>query len=272
MVEYIPSINLSFSDIISRLDRLKLNQHTLDVYNDGKELLQDCNIILDALKKQVELLERTTESCQEFINEIYDDLSKPFPSEDYVFNTAYGMLSYKGRDHIEKKNVTMVPERVLIPEINYKMKLTCVKRLSEIPSMFYYYKGDRNTAAGVYCNINNNCIRVPFPRVIDSIKDFNRIKSMRCKYKTRESCNFHTNRECNYAHRGENMIKIGYQSRCNSNPRFGNPDTIDADIKNISADDIDTILMYGLNDLFSSAVWFDYHKITKKKITSTDIA
>ncbi len=272
MVEYIPTLNLTFIDITNRLEQMKLKQHTISVYNDGKELLQDCSIIMDSLKKHIEILENTMESCREFLSEIYDDLSKPLPPEDFVFNTAYGMLSYRGRDNIEKKQEEVVPDRVFIPEIKYNMKIPSVKRLSEIPSMFYYYKGDKKTLPGVYCNINNNCIKVPFPQVIDSVKDFNRVKSMRCKYKTRELCYSHTNRDCNYAHRGEQMIKIGYQSRCPSNPRFGNPETMAIDTKTTVSDDIDTVLMYGLNDIFSTAVWFDYYKITKKKLMYTDKA
>jgi hypothetical protein len=62
-------------------------------------------------------------------------------------------------------------------------------------------------------------------------------------------------RTCNFAHSGDKLLKIGYQSRCPSIPNYGNPDTFIQDTYHVSDDDIKNLLLYGLNDTLIASVW-----------------
>jgi hypothetical protein len=197
------------------------------------------------------------------------------------------MLSYKGRDFIindkkpteenvqEPNKPQLKIERILIPDIGYYMKLYKVNKLDQIPPMFCYYENpdDKVNKPGLYCSIIPGVqIRIPFPTIIDSTKEYGRGSSIRCKYKSKDTCNEQRNkmakyhnsgiRLCNFAHTGEKIIKIGYPSRCSIIPRFGDCSTLINDIKTVKMPDIKNILLYGLNDIATSAIWLDCNKIS----------
>jgi hypothetical protein len=149
------------------------------------------------------------------------------------------------------------------------MKLPVVSDIKKIQPMFCYFKGDQQYTEGIYCCIIPNVfIKVPFPEIIDSTKEYDRGHSIRCKYKTKKLCDdqrgkmakYHKSqvRICNFAHNGEEITKIGYPSRCATIPNFGNPSTFANDLKIVDTSDIKNIMFYGVNDLIASAIWFDY--------------
>jgi len=205
------------------------------------------------------------------------------------------MLSYKGRDHIERKKQITIPrpivkstkeenKRVLLHEIDYQFKTYTVDNLTNIKPMFGYYNNpsDKINPPGLYCCIVPSVyIKVPFPELIDSTREYSRVRSIRCKYRDKNICDeqrfkmarYHNSnlRTCNFAHRGEQIIKIGYQSRCSSIPRFGDPATLLRDVKNVNLEEIKNVIMYGLNDIISSAVWFDYNNISNVTYPDIDI-
>ena len=173
--------------------------------------------------------------------------------------------------------------RVLIKPIGYWFKVKTVKKLENIPPMFSYYESESKKSDGLYCClIPNVYVKIPFAKVIDSTMDYGRIRSVKCKYGTKQQCDeqrnkmsYQHNREirvCNFAHQGEKIVKIGYPSRCQKMPNFGNTNTLISDIKILQYSDVKNILFYGLNDIFSSAVWMDCNGVNKKIINDLDYA
>lgn len=162
-------------------------------------------------------------------------------------------------------------ERIVIPDIGYKMQIHQVTDLKNIPPALYYYKApvDGKYQSGIYLRISgNNLVRIPTPEVVDSKKEYDRKHSIRCKYKTKGECDDQrqkmakvynsTVRICNFAHEGDKLVKIGYPSRCPAVPSYGNPTTMSSDIKQVAMSDIKNTLMYGLSDILAAAIWFDY--------------
>lgn len=136
--------------------------------------------------------------------------------------------------------------------------------------------------SGIYCCISPGVYaKAPFPEIVDGSKDINRMKSIKCKYGTAENCSDQKNkmskyhnsqiRTCNFAHKGEKIIKIGCQQRCSSVITFGNPSTFSTDVKKINSSDINSLLLYGLNDLIISALWFDNQNGCEKYYNDLDV-
>lgn len=267
-------LNTTLSDLVKSYNIFQLSTHSTTSIKTGTEIISTGMAIVSMLKSHIKSIEYTLSECQDFINDMSDDLSQQPREEDYVYHTANGMLSYIGRELIEKKmpspqHNTTVPlvNNIYIKEIDYHMKLPQVTSLKQIPPMFYYMKN------AIYCQIYTNVyLQVPFSELADSLSS-NKERSVRCKYKTRAMCSeqrgrmakYHatTTRTCNFAHTGEEIVRIGYPSRCATIPSFGNPQTLTKDMSRIDADDIKNILLYGLSDCFTAAVWLDYNKVTQ---------
>jgi hypothetical protein len=292
---YLTSLNRTLADFIKMCSRFQLSEHSKSAIDQGKVIIHDGASIIKTLKCHMKSLENTLSDCQYFIKEIEDDLSCKPPTEDFVYQTNKGMLSYIGRDQIIKEKKKYKPkkkkseppilkmERVLIPEIGYYMKLPKITALDHIPPMFYYYDNpdDKKNKSGIYCSLIPGIqILVPFPTIVDSTKEYGRSCSIKCKYHSRVLCNDQRNkmakhhdsslRICNFAHSGEKIVKIGYPSRCSTIPRFGDSASLTTDVKTITFPDIKNILLYGLNDLISSAVWFECNRITNAVYTDID--
>ena len=142
---------------------------------------------------------------------------------------------------------------------NQLIRLPIVNYLDEISSCFYYYEGDRNHQAGVYISPFPGIImQVPQVKVESYSSEFANFFSMKCK-----AGGFCKNIKCTYAHPGTDYTKIGSVSRCPRAHTFGNKKTLCDDIKSVNIEDVRIVSMYGLNDLFSAALWFS-SKITKE--------
>jgi len=269
----------SFSHLISTYNKFQLSTHTADTYKKGNEILTEGSSLLALMKSQVLSLETLLCDCQDFIEEVEDDLGVEPPNEDFVYATSKGMVSYPGRDYIPKEKPPMIVvkpaiiTRKLITELGYYMKLQTVRDLKDIQPMFSYYDNplDKVNAPGMYCTILPGVhIKVPFPTIVDSTKEYARGRSIRCKYVTKILCDdqrqkmakYHNSpvRICNFAHVGDKITKIGYASRCSSVPRFGDSKNLTSDIKSVTLADIKNVILYGLNDMVASMVWLDYHK------------
>jgi hypothetical protein len=155
--------------------------------------------------------------------------------------------------------------------IGFKFQVPIINKLNEMPSVFYWYNGDDTNPAGIYTCISRGFyVRVPFPNVVDSTKNCNKIGSIRCKNETYEECyNIRKElsirygsdiRECTFAHTGDKYIKIGTTFRCPHMPRFGNHGYLENDIKTVTDSDIKTILMYSLSDILLTSLWFQRQK------------
>lgn len=296
------SLVKSFSGIINRYNKFQLSNHTSETIKSGNAIISRGLELLRLIKSHAVALETALRDCQDFMEDVTDDLSVVSKKEDFVYATVKGMLSYKGRDFVPKPTKPLPPKplpklppklpptiklpalpgsipkpltkRVLIPEIKYYLNMRCVSDLKSIQPMLAYYNNpnDRVNKPGLYCTLMPNVhVRVPFPDVIDSTKEYGRGHSIRCKYITSAVCDeqrtkmahYHNRqvRTCNFAHTGEKLVKIGYPSRC-AKPSFGNSQSLVTDRKLISLSDIKNILLYGLNDIMSSIVWLDCHRMT----------
>jgi hypothetical protein len=293
MDQYTQSIVEGVSDIISRYDKFQLSLHTLETVDQGNVIITDGMTLINILKHHTHVLETVLSDCQDFIGKVSDILIFEQPKEDFVYATFKGMLSYKGSDNIpkkviEEKQVTKPTapkiERVLIPEIGYYLNVQKVDKLTDVPSIFTWYDNPRDTEnpPGLYCTIISGVhVRIPFPAVVDSTKEYSRGRSIRCKYATKTLCDdqrskmaiYHNSqvRTCNFAHAGEKIVKIGYPSRC-AKANFGNSDSLTKDIRLVNISDIKNILLYGLNDIMSSIIWMDYNHVENTVFTSVEKA
>ena len=302
-------LNGFFSKITMLFNKLQLSEYSSETLKKSKELINNGTAVLTALKTHTNSLENLLNECAAFTTEIEDDITSDPKPGNYVFHTKNGMLGYPGKEFMAKimKNKTIhktnvdiqqktssnidiqqktssnvdVPskeDRILIPEIGYKLRINSILDINAIPPALYYYTArDTNSPpSGIYTRLpNNNLVRIPFPEIVDSKKEYDRKHSIRCKYRYKDECTaqrqkmarMHNSivRTCNFAHKGDKMIKIGHPARCPAVPSFGNPQTMSTDIRQIIEDDIKNTLMCGLSDIITAAVWFDYSNIVNEK-------
>lgn len=274
------------TNIMQKANCLKQLPHVPKSLSVIYDFMKKMQIIIENLQTNITLLNKISDEISTFSSLIEKDLSGTKREEDYVHHTYNGMLDYSERisndDRSSLKKILELsfgrhvpspspshhqPTNVSyhIKELNYKMTLPTVTKLSDIPAAFYLYKDEHKPEkTGIYINLgSSNIVKVCFPTIIDSTKDFNKSHTIRCKYITEENCKANTQgKTCFYAHKGDSLIKIGIQARCPECPNFGNPQTIRHDIKNVS--NIDTMLMYGVNDLMIAKLWLDYKKVHGK--------
>lgn len=274
-------------------------------YDEFPELIQkiysktirecDSAFLLDttasAIKKNEEILKTTKKMCyllenfhknlcsmaaniENNLENMIADLSAETKTE-YVHHTFGGMLSFPGREKVEKpkKQIEQIPPEpekpspIVIPELSCRVTLNKVNKLSAIPPAFYWFVGSPEHSPGVYVNLSGQYIKVPFPTIVDP-SNHDRMHTIRCKYGSKAMCSKkHIEiskiyrsavRQCNFAHTGDEIIKLGHPMRCPNRQLFGNPQTIREDITYVHINDIKNLLLYGLNDLFTANIWFDY--------------
>lgn len=132
------------------------------------------------------------------------------------------------------------------------INLPVVQYLEDIKPCFHYYDGDKKHPSGVYMSLFPGVImQVPFVSVIPYSMENSNYYSIKCA--AGKKCK---NWKCTYTHPGSDYIKIGSVSRCPRAHSFGNKDSLNEDMKLLTIEDIRIISCYGLNDLFSSALWF----------------
>jgi len=294
ITQYSILLDEAFSKIIRVYSKLQLEDYSIETIERGKNLTNKGYKLLEVLKSHVNGLETSLSNCSAFVEDIEDDLSCEPKHDSYVYQTKNGMLGYPGKDFIKKiiefkeqqkkskvvetPNAPLDIQKTLIPEIGYYLRVNTVTDLKEIPNAIYYCKNN----PGLYMRMpNNNLLKIPFPEIVDSRKEYDRKHSIRCKYYTKQECDSQrkkmarsynsTLRICNFAHEGDRIIKIGFPSRCPSVPSFGNPHTMSSDIKSISEDDIKNLLLYGLNDIIISAVWLDFNNVKNKEFLNLGV-
>lgn len=309
---YSNELDQFFTTIVKTYNKLQLQDYSKRTVESGNTLLKHGSDLLHNLKEQVKSIETVLAECSDFVEEVTADLTCPKKPGDYVYHTRNGMLAYLKRDLVLKPYTAVAKsdpgtnsvlaqsasqgpsgsaqpvspaikvESVVIGELGYSIKLPIVTDLKQIPNALYYLKPTDKSKAGLYINILGNKFRIPFPEVVDSKKDHDRKHSIRCKYHTKSECDAQrmkmaksynsTVRNCNFAHTGDQITKIGYPSRCPSIPNFGNPKTMPTDIKCVGLDDIKNTLLYGLNDLAVAAIWMNYTGANLGVIDDLDVA
>ncbi len=251
--------------------------------------IQNNDIKLNIYTELLDLFENSIKQIKNSITIIKTSEYKHQQTDinNYVYHDNNGFLSYKSDDN--KKDIKKYQtnsknniEEVYLKEFKYKLKIKNVDSLAEIKPMMSYFKGDKKHSAGVYCCLLENVyIKIPFPEMIDINKDFNKSRTIKCKYVTTEKCNEYKNKmmkfnsyskNCNFAHIGDKIVKICNHSRCDKVSNYGNPDTFLNDVEKIGINDIKNILLYGLSDVMSSYLWFDYSKNKNMVLDKLDIA
>lgn len=297
---YVTYLDEIFSKIVKSFNKLQLEEYNPETLKKSRELINKGSELLSTLQTHVSSIKTLLSDCSDFIEEMQEDLTSTPKDGDYIYHTKNGMLGYPGKEFIintitNKANSKepsisppkqesslqeqkIVEQKTLIPEIGYYMKVAQITNLKHIPPALYYYSGDQ---PGLYMRLpNNNLLRVPFPEIVDSKKEYDRKHSIRCKYRTKAECDAQrmkmskmynsTVRTCNFAHSGDRIIKIGYPSRCPSIPDFGNPTSMSNDIRQITEDDVKNLLLYSLSDLLAATVWLDYTNKSGLTITNLD--
>jgi hypothetical protein len=303
MDKEISAVSSAYSAVISSLRKFQLLGTTAEALEKGKLLEEAGATFLATLKGCARSVETALADCQFQIKEMNEELRTPRPVGPYVFNTVNGALSYQGLDYLTPelkvepaKREPAKPEpaklepsprisRVFIKEINSFTRAIEVSDLHQIPSMFHYYNNpdDKKNGPGLYCCLAAGVyVKMAFPVVVNSKARDSRDRSIRCKYGPKEACEQarqqkardHRSavRACNYAHKGENLVRVGYNSRCDPVPWFGNPQTLMRDLPSLGKEEIRTILMYGLNDLFSAGIWLEQKKIRNVVVSHLDVA
>lgn len=289
-------INQYFSRFVKYFNKLQLLDYTKDTIKSGQDIIKHGSNLVISLKNHIKSIETLLSDCSDFVDIITEDLSKERPVGDYVYHTTNGILSFPGRDFIIKKvtnpstkrhtsqktqtKQTNIPITTNIKSIGYNIKIQHIDDISKLPPVIYYVKSPN---PGFYMRLlNDNIVRIPFPEIVDSKKEYERKQSVRCKYNSKEECNFQRQkmaniyksslRTCSFAHTGDSIVKVGYPARCPSVPNFGNPTTMSRDINFVTLNDIKNMLMYGLNDIMTAIVWLDYNNINKHMFDELDIA
>jgi hypothetical protein len=290
--KYVCNMNDTMLSILRGHMTLKLTPFSKKTLGVGKLYISKVKDLLLNFHNHMSSIESIVSDTQDLLEEIKDEITIDDQKGDYVHTSKNGKLVYRHERFIKNDTMdivsaapkkkagilTLEPIRkknnkilTYIPEYGTNINIQHTNDPNTLSDIFQFYKG------GVYCCISNrNLIKVPYIHINES-KAMNRSFSIRCRFGTKENCkNFNkfnrTDKECMFAHKGEKMTKIGYATRCNQIPDFGNPETFIRDVSKISLDDIRTILMYGVNDLFIAALWMEYHDIKNKVIENLDIA
>lgn len=167
-------------------------------------------------------------------------------------------------------------------DLGFNISIPIINKLNEMPSSMYWYAGDKKNPPGIYtCLSRKFYVQIPLPNVIDGTKDFNRTRSIKCKFNTEAEClvvrqdlaNKYGSdvRDCKFAHVGDTYLKIGMSFRCPSIPRFGNHMFLNDDLENLPDYDIKMMLMYSLSDMLLGSLWFQKQKNNGIILTDMDI-
>jgi hypothetical protein len=235
----------------------------------------ECLIKATEIREGIDILGNTKDPskllfayCNNSSNLSWADLSDLEDNKNLILGDVKSITNSKPTlEEYEQKPVIYKKMSTL-----YKTELSCdwnvpiAVRLTDIKPAMNWFNGDKHNPEGLYMCLSDNVhVQVPFPDVLDSTRDHNRSRTVKCKYDTHEQCNSirmdlakryeSRMRDCYFAHRGDQYTKIGSTFRCAKNPRFGNHAYLNNDMPDIDYNDIKNILMYSLSDVALSAIW-----------------
>ena len=165
---------------------------------------------------------------------------------------------------------------------NVNLALPAVECLNDIKPSLYWNSGTDGSKQGIYiCICNGFYVEVPYAALAAS-NSGTREKTVICKHELFEKClafrkansaKFNTPiRECNYAHVGDNLIRVCISARCPNAPDFGRIDTLKTDLKRATTRELRTILMYSLSDLLLAALWHQHSTGHPDPLVLNDLA
>jgi hypothetical protein len=211
------------------------------------------------------------------------DITEIEEEKEIVIDTIDEMVKKPDNNHDFKHTSIMYKDLSTIYGVNlgFECSIPIINKLNEMPSAMYWYEGDKKNPQGVYtCLSRKFYTQVPLPNVIDGTKDFNRTRSIKCKYNTLAECMVVSQdlaskyssdvRECKFAHLGDKYFKIGSAFRCPNMPRFGNHAFLESDLENLPDYDIKMMLMYSLSDMLLGSLWFQKQNNNNMILTNID--
>lgn len=185
----------------------------------------------------------------------YPDINNIRPIKELVSITTEQTETKFSCEHGDDNPVREVTESTFYHQFEVNkclINLPVVQYLDDIKPCFHYYDGDKKHPSGVYMSPFPGVImQVPLVSVVPYSMENSNYYSMKCT--AGKKCK---NWKCSFTHPGSDYIKIGSISRCPRAHSFGNKDSLNEDIKSVTIEDIRIVSCYGLNDLFSSALWF----------------
>jgi hypothetical protein len=228
-----------------------LHSHT-DSLLIHENLLSTLEQLVDSVKVNISRIKQSKKDCL--------DAQKNKKNTQYVYHAASGILDC---NDIDIEAPIIITKTQLIPEISYRCKIPTVKNERDVPHAFYFCE----ETSKVLININGCICAVPFPEVVDA-RTQDRCRTLRCKFGTLQNC-MKKNYTCSFAHTGEKLKKINYQSVCSR--IIGNSSFI-SDITQCSNDDLQSMLLYGLHDVFCAYLYLTHRRITGVSYSRLDSA
>lgn len=274
--------NLKNYDVENTKKKIKNIVDFKNIIMNDNEKLNLYNELLDIFENSVSQIKNNIEALKK-----KEERKKIQEIDNYVYHDVNGFLNYKTLNHINStqpisKIVKNKISDIYLKDFKYGIKIRNVDSLSEISPMLCYYKGDSKNLPGIYCCIIDSVyVKIPHPEMIDINKDYNKVRTIKCKHVTLENCNEYKNKMskynsynkiCNFAHVGDKIVKICNHSRCEKIPNYGNPSTFTYDVDKVNINDIKNILLYGLSDLLCSYLWLDYNKSKNLVFDKLDVA
>lgn len=282
------------NEIYIKLLKKGLNMSDLTNTIKNAEKLEEYSIFLsdvcDKINSLMDLSEKYAKRCLDKATEIREIVHiNPKPNENtflYAYKNGkkltWGELSDREDDDkkltaeikkatkklkIDTKTQYKKMSKIYDVNLSHQYMFPNIPRLENIPPAIYWFNGNNSHPKGLYMNINGNLIiKIPLPNVIDSTKEQNREKTIRCRYNTTQECyNYRKEtakkykshiRKCFYTHKGEQFAKIGANFRCPNLPRFGNHENLNNDITKIRISDIRCMLLYASSDILLSSLWY----------------
>ena len=257
-VRYNSNINSVFNDINSSINHFLSISSVADAnksYGQLKRYLD--NILVDLQKKEQQIAD-ALEICEKYNANIIEDSKGSAEQDIFIKKSKNGNLFYNNLNSLPPQHNI----KEMIPEIGYSVNIAHVDKLSDIPSMFYWYSD------GIYCcPFPGIYVKVPFLEVVNTLKDTPKDRTVKCSYKTKEICSrYSRDRVCTFAHCGDTYVKISPYARCPKNPTFGDKISIVHDLSFLKEEDIRVVTMYGLSDIILMYLWYDMQKWSGSKI------
>lgn len=142
-----------------------------------------------------------------------------------------------------------------------------VDSLDDIPSMFYYFRGNDSAKEGIYAAVGENLhVRVPIVELYKQSDQSQENNGSRCVISNcevnRTSNRFKRELSCNYVHKGEKYCRIGISQRCTIED-FGKLDCLESHIKQLNDQNIRSLLLNSLPDMFYLFLWSSKQSDTK---------
>ena len=266
MITHFKSICKLFGDIFKEIDGV-ISEGDISTQQD---IVQDIDYIKNSLDGIKDVFTKLSNSCVETLKagKSWGELSDAQEKREQIVEKTVAMLENMSKmaPNVVKKEFGSY-EGVEIPMI----KIPIVEKFEDIPEALYAVTEDDDN--GIYLNLFGGVVKIPFPNLLDGTKSMARAGSICCKYIDFDKCkNARENlaakfgsplRDCNFAHQGEQYMRIGTLFRCPDNPLLGSHETFSKDIRSCNLHDIKLLLMNSLSDLLISAIWQYHHKKIK---------